>query len=310
MSALPALDLNLIQLFVTIVEAGTLSEAALRQGVTRSHVSRNLQKLERTFGAQLIRRTTRRLELTQQGTVLYEHGARMAREVEAARHALQKLGAEPTGHVRLSLPTGLGELDALRPLLVRFALEHPGLTLRVLFSNRVGDLISSEIDVALRVISQPPQDYVARELGDVKWHLCAAPGYLQRVGAPSHPRDLIRLDFLCPPGTKPRATLRLTSRRGQTHEIQLAPRLQSEYFPFLAQAARDGAGVALLPAYIVQPDLEANRLREVLPAYRTQGAGDKLYILTSPTPYPSTAQRALVDFLKRELEPLLRGFLA
>lgn len=309
MSTLPTLDLNLIQLFVTIVEAGTLSEAASRQGVTRSHVSRNLQKLERAFGAQLIRRTTRRLELTHQGSVLYEHGARMAREVESARHALQKLGAEPTGHVRLSLPTGLGELDALRPLLVRFALAHPSLSLRVLFSNRVSDLISSEIDVALRVVSSPPQDYVARELGDVKWHLCAAPTYLQRAGMPAHPRDLGRLDFLCPPGPKAQSTLRL-HRKGQTYEVKLAPRLQSEYFPFLAEAARDGAGVALLPAYIVQPDLQARRLREVLPAYKAEGPGDKLFILTSPTPYPSTAQRALVDYLKAELEPLLRGFLA
>jgi len=163
--------------------------------------------------------------------------------------------------------------------------------------------------VALRVISTPPQDYVARELGEVKWHLCAAPGYLQRAGKPAHPRDLGRLDFLCPPGPKPQTTLRLT-RKGQVYEAKLAPRLQSEYFPFLAQAARDGAGIALLPAYIVQPDLEAGRLIEVLPAYKAQGPGDKLFILTSPTPYPSTAQRALVDFLKSELEPLLRGFLA
>jgi len=68
--------------------------------------------------------------------------------------------------------------------------------------------------------------------------------------------------------------------------------------------------VALLPAYIVQPDLQARRLREVLPAYKAEGPGDKLFILTSPTPYPSTAQRALVDYLKAELEPLLRDFLA
>jgi len=60
----------------------------------------------------------------------------------------------------------------------------------------------------------------------------------------------------------------------------------------------------------VQPDLQARRLREVLPAYKAEGPGDKLFILTSPTPYPSTAQRALVDYLKAELEPLLRGFLA
>ncbi|MNW12110.1 hypothetical protein D3C71_2097140 [compost metagenome] len=68
--------------------------------------------------------------------------------------------------------------------------------------------------------------------------------------------------------------------------------------------------MALLPAYIVRPDLQAGRLREVLPAYRAEGPGDKLFILTSPTPYPSTAQRALVDYLKAELEPLLRDFLA
>ncbi len=309
MPALPALDLNLIQLFVTIVDAGTLSEAAVRHGVTRSHVSRNLQKLERAFGAQLIRRSTRRLELTQQGSVLYEHGARMAREVESARHALQKLGSEPAGHVRLSIPTGLGELDQLRPLLVSFALRHPSLTLRVLFSNRVSDLISSEIDVALRVMTSPPQDYVARALGDVKWVLCAAPSYLEQFGAPAHPRDLARLHFLGPPDPRPQVTLRLR-RKDQVHEAKLAPRLQSEYFPFLAQAARAGAGVALLPAYVVQQDIEAGRLTPVLPAYQAMGPGEKLFILTTPNPYPSTAQRAVVDFLRTELATLLRDFLA
>ena len=309
MPALPALDLNLIQLFVTIVDAGTLSEAAVRHGVTRSHVSRNLQKLERAFGAQLIRRSTRRLELTQQGSVLYEHGARMAREVESARHALQKLGSEPAGHVRLSIPTGLGELDQLRPLLVSFALRHPSLTLRVLFSNRVSDLISSEIDVALRVMTTPPQDYVARALGDVKWVLCAAPSYLEQFGAPAHPRDLARLHFLGPPDPRPLVTLRLR-RKDQLHEAKLAPRLQSEYFPFLAQAARAGAGVALLPAYVVYADIAAGRLTPVLPAYQAMGPGDKLFILTTPNPYPSTAQRAVVDFLRTELTALLRNFLA
>ena len=119
----------------------------------------------------------------------------------------------------------------------------------------------------------------------------------------------VGFDFLGPPGARPQATLRLRGK-GQPHEVKLATRLQSEYFPFLAQAAREGAGVALLPAYIVRPDLEAGRLLQVLPAYQTEGPGDKLYILTSPTPYPSSAQRALVDFLKRELEPLLRTFLA
>ncbi|GAB1578509.1 LysR family transcriptional regulator [Bordetella petrii] len=298
----PSFDLNLIQLFVTIVDAGTLSEAAVRQGVTRSHVSRGLQKLERAFGAQLIRRTTRRLELTHEGTLLYEHGVRMTREVESARHALHRLGSEPAGHVRLSIPTGLGELD-LQPLLIRFAKQHPGLNLRVLFSNRVSDLISSEIDVALRVVADPPQDYVARKVCDVAWRLCATPAYLRKAGTPAHPRDLARMDFLCPPGDKRYFNLTLM-RKAQAHTVKLAPHLQSEYFPFLAASARAGVGVALLPNYVVRADIAAGRLRIVLPDYEVAGPGDKLFILTTPSPYPSSGMRAVIDFLRAELRSL------
>ncbi|MCW0208375.1 MAG: LysR substrate-binding domain-containing protein [Achromobacter sp.] len=94
------------------------------------------------------------------------------------------------------------------------------------------------------------------------------------------------------------------------HEAKLAPRLQSEYFPFLAQATRAGAGVALLPAYVVHEDIAAGRLTPVLPAYQALGPGDKLFILTTPNPYPSTAQRAVVDFLRTEVTALLGDFLA
>ncbi len=301
MAVSPVLDLNLIQLFVTIVQSGTLSEAAQRQGVTRSHVSRNLQKLERALGAQLIRRTTRRLELTQQGTQLYEHGERIAREVESARHAVQKLGAEPTGHVRLSIPTGLGHED-LSPLLLRFAEQHPEVTLRVLFSNRVSDLIDAEIDVALRVVSEPPLDYVAREICAVQWHLCAAPAYLRRMGTPRQPADLSQAAFLSPPDGKPYVNLVL-HKNAQTHTVKVISRLQSEYFPFLAQGAREGAGIALLPHYIIQNDVKARRLRIVLPDYQVDGPGNKLFILTTPNPYPSSAVRAVIEFLRIELVP-------
>jgi len=303
MTASEPLDLNLIQLFVSIVDAGTLSEAAIRQRITRSHVSRGLQKLERALGAQLIRRTTRRLELTHEGTLLYEHGVRIARELESARHALHKVGSEPAGHVRVSIPTGLGELD-LRPLLIRFAKQHPALNLRVLFSNRVSDLISSEIDVALRVITDPPQDYVAREICDVQWHLCATPEYLRKAGTLAHPRDLVRVSFLCPPGNKQYFSLALRHKT-QTHTIKLVPHMQSEYFPFLAESARAGLGVALLPAYVVREDIARRRLRIVLPQYQVAGPGCKLYILTTPNPYPSSGVRAVVDFLRAELGSLI-----
>src|SRR5690606_3829179 len=104
------LDLNLIRLFVTIIDTGTLSEAAKRHHITKSHVSKSLKRLEAQLNTQLIRRSTRRLELTQQGEVLYQHGLGILRELEAATNQMLMLGAEPTGTVRLSVPTGLAEL--------------------------------------------------------------------------------------------------------------------------------------------------------------------------------------------------------
>lgn len=124
------MDLNLIQAFVDIVEAGNLSEAGRRRGVTRSQVSRQLRELEHQAGAQLLRRTTRRLELTEAGRALYQHGLRILQEVASAQAEIDSLGTTLRGHVRVSVPTGLGD-TFLAPLLLEFTGRHPGISLRV-----------------------------------------------------------------------------------------------------------------------------------------------------------------------------------
>ena len=157
------MDLNLIHLFVEIVEARSFTAAAQKLGMTRSNLSNRLKVLERETGAQLLRRSTRSLELTQAGETLFEHGRRMLQEVETARASIDGLGQTVRGHVRVSVPTGLGRFF-LGDMLLEFAREHPNVTLRVTFNNRVNDLIASEIDVAFKITSAPPQDTVAREV--------------------------------------------------------------------------------------------------------------------------------------------------
>ena len=296
------MDLNLIQAFADIVEAGNLAEAGRRRGVTRSQVSRQLRELETQAGAQLMRRTTRRLELTEAGHALYQHGLRILREVAAAQAEIDSLGKTLRGHVRLSVPTGLGD-SFVAPLLLRFAARHPGITLRVFFANRVVDLISAEIDVALKVTSEPPLDHVAREVCEIGWQLFASPDYLARAGTPLTPADLASCQFLCPPYPGRRFALRL-ERDGQREEVSLSPHLQSEHFPFLLRAVREHHGVALLPAYAGWEDVHAGRLVRVLPAWQPEGLGSRLYLITTPSVHPTLATRALIGFLREEIPAL------
>jgi DNA-binding transcriptional LysR family regulator len=290
------MDLHLIQAFVEIVEAGNLSEAARRRGVTRSHVSRQLAQLEKQAGALLVRRTTRRIQPTEQGSALYEHGVRILRELESARATIDSLGKTLRGHVRVSVPTGLGEAF-LAPLLLDFARQHPGIQLRVLFNNRINDLIASEIDVAVKITSQPPLDTVARVLCRIDWQLYASPAYVKRHGKIKEPHDLHGCQLLCPPAPARKFELRL--QRGEERaSVELLPHLQSEHFPFLVQAVREGAGIALLPAYMAWDDVKNRRIVPVLPQWRAEGLGNRLYVLTTPNVHAPLAVRAFIDHLR------------
>lgn len=297
-----ALDLNLVRSLVEIVDAGTLSEAARRRSVTRSQLSKELKSLERQVGATLLRRTTRRLAPTEPGRALYEHGLRMLAEVDAARAAIDSLGRTVRGHVRLSIPTGLGEFYLAERLLA-FQQTHPDISLRVLFSNRVVDLLASEIDVAVRIVSEPPPDLVARQVCAIRWGLYATPACLAALPPIDAPDDLAAAELLCTPGPERQFTLVL-QQGGQRREIRTRPRLQTEHFPFLRSAMLAGAGVALLPDYAMRDDLHAGRVQRVLPAWQAEGLGQALYILTMADRHPSHAARVLVDYLREVLAPL------
>jgi DNA-binding transcriptional LysR family regulator len=293
------MELQLIQAFVEIIEAGNLSEAARRRAVTRSHVSRQLAQLERQAGAQLLRRTTRRLEPTEQGLALYEHGLRIQRELDAARATIDSLGRTLRGHLRVSVPTGLGEAFLI-PLLLEFGRRNPGITLRVLFSNRVNDLIAAEIDVAVKITSQPPLDTVARELCRIDWQLYAAPAYLAAYGEVAEPQALAGCRFICTPSGTRRFELKLERDEGHA-SVELVPQVQSEHFPFLLRAAQQGAGIALLPAYMAWEDVQAGRLVPVLPQWRAEGLGNRLFVLTTQNLRAPLAVRALIEYLAQEV---------
>ena len=303
-----AMDLNLIGLFVEIVEARSLSAAARKLGMTRANVSQRLKMLERETGAQLLRRSTRSFELTQAGSTLYDCGRRIVEELGTARASIDSLGKTLRGRVRISVPTGFGRLFAGAKLL-EFARANPGIALTVTFNNWIEDLIAAEVDVALKITSTPPLDCVARKICSFEWSLCASADYLREHGPIERPADLEQHALICAPYGGRRVPIELLHREdaADTHTITVPPALESSDYPFLAEAVRGGMGIGVLPDYVIH--LQANRdLLPVLQPYRVVGRQSTLYIVTLPNRYPSPATQALIDFLHDQILELAQSW--
>ncbi|MFM0032437.1 LysR family transcriptional regulator [Paraburkholderia madseniana] len=295
------MDLNLIGLFVEIVESRSLSAAARKLGMTRSNISQRLKLLERETGTQLLRRSTRNFELTQAGHTLYDCGQRMREDLSTARASIDSLGKTLSGRVRISVPTGFGRMF-IGSKLLEFARMHPGITLNVTFSNRIEDLIAAEVDVALKITATPPLDYVARNICTIDWNLYASADYVEKHGPIDSPGDLERQTLVASPYPDRRVTMTLTHQRDEAdiHTITMQPSLQSSDYPFLTEAVCQGMGIGLLPAYVPHAPMSCGLLR-ILPQYRVAFLQNTLYIVTLPNRYPSPATQAVIDYLRAEI---------
>jgi DNA-binding transcriptional LysR family regulator len=296
------MDLNLIRLFVEIVDSRSLSAAARNLGVTRSNISHRLKMLERETGAQLLRRSTRSIDLTEAGHALYDGGRRMLEELSATRASIDRLGETLSGHVRISVPTGFGRMF-VAPMLLEFMRTHPDISLSVVFNNRIQSLIEAQVDVALKITLHPPQECVARYICPIHWRLFASSDYLLKHGPIETPADLQHHTLVGSPYPGQSVTLKLIQGdSSETLTVTLPAILQSADFPFLTQAVSQGIGIGLLPAYAAHAGHEM--LQPILPSYQIADLGGALYMLTMPNRYPSPSTRALIDYLCESIAPL------
>ena len=289
------MDLQSLTLLVEILDAGNLSAAARRLKMTRANVSYHLNQLERSVGAQLVRRTTRRAEPTEIGLRLYQHGVAIQGELLAARESVTTLGQGLQGRVRLSVPSGYGQL-VMADWLIDFKRQYPGIVLDVVFENRIEDLLRDEVDIAIRVIPEPPQNLVAREMGPVRYVACASADYAAR-----HPLP-VQLDALQGAPVVTAAVigrqLRVSAYQGETRrEVILEPTLISENFLFLRQAILAGLGIGLVPDYVVQEAVRKGDVATTLDDWRLSIFGTQMFMLYMPNRQHTRAIRTFIDFV-------------
>lgn len=289
------MDAQSLVLLADIVEAGNLSLAARRLKVSRANISYHLAQLEKSLGQQLLRRTTRRLEPTELGFRLYQHGCLIRDELLAARESVASLGRGLHGQVRMSMPTGFGNM-VMSDWLIDFKRQYPDISLELVFENRVDDLLRDEVDLAIRVMSEPPPQLVAIQLCDVSYVVCASAEYAQTHPMPVELDDLRRLPVLT--SAVVGRDLRLSAYQGDTRrELILHPTLASENFQFLREAVLAGLGLGLVPDYVIQLDVAQGRAVTGLREWRLSVFGTRMFLLRMPGRYQTLAVRTLIDFV-------------
>jgi len=181
--------------FVRVVEEGSFTEAAKRLGVTKSHVSKLVTRLEERLGALLLHRTTRRLTVTEAGRAYYERCADAITTVDQAQDEVRCLHRGLRGHLRITLPTGFGLLSLSEPL-TAFKIRHPDLGVEAIFTDRHVDLLAEGFDLAVRGGDLPDSSLVARRILSFQRMVCASPAYLDRRGSPEEPEELVNHECL------------------------------------------------------------------------------------------------------------------
>jgi DNA-binding transcriptional LysR family regulator len=297
------MDTKSLTLLVEILDAGNLSEAARRLKMTRANVSYHLNQLERSVGMQLVRRTTRHIEATEIGLKLYQHGRSIQDELVAARESVETLGKTPQGRVRLSVPSGYGQF-VMTPWLLEFKQAYPDIVLDVLFENSVDDLLRDEVDIAVRIMSEPPQNLVARELGQVRYVACASPAYADAHGLAQRPEDLAQTRIIS--AAVIGRPLRLSAYYGgqPRQHVVLEPTVISRNYAFLRDAIRAGLGVGVVPDYVVHDDIARGELLPMLSEWRLSIFGRGMYMLYMPNRHHPRAISMMIEFI---LERAQRG---
>jgi DNA-binding transcriptional LysR family regulator len=280
--------------FSRVVEEGSFSAAARKLGLSKASVSREISALEQRLGAQLLRRTTRQMSLTEVGEVFHERCQRVVEAAKDAESSVSQLQEAPRGAIRLAVPMSFGHLQ-LAPRLPRFLARYPHIQVNVDATDRIVDLVHERVDLSVRIGRPREQSYVRRKLCPIRLLMCASPEYLERCGAPQIPEDLSEHNCL---GYTDRRTTWLFSTG---ERIKTTATLNINNGDAIRQAALVGYGIAYLPSFLLADDVHAGRLVPLLTRH-TQHETNLLAVYPASRHVPPKV-RAMIEWLAEELGP-------
>ncbi|MEO8882446.1 MAG: LysR family transcriptional regulator [Devosia sp.] len=257
--------LDSIRMFVRVVESGSFSAVALEAGVGQPAVSKQIAALEAHLGAQLLRRTSRSMTLTDAGQTFYESAIRVVGELEAAESAIGRGQATPSGLVRVSTAPVFGR-HYIVPRLPEFFVRFPDVSVELSISERVVNLVEDGIDLAIRVGGLTDSSMIAKRLAATSFVLVATPAYLDKHGTPATPADLDRhLRVVYAPHGEARPWEFMSPSGPVTHYPK--GNFRTADAENIRTATLSGLGLALAPAYMFAAEISSGAVRIVLSEY-------------------------------------------
>jgi DNA-binding transcriptional LysR family regulator len=292
------MDLNAVQMLVTIVQAGSMTAGAERLGVPLPTVSRRLRALEQTLKVELLERSARGVKLTEAGTRLYEHASRGLELLQEGHDAVMSDQAHVQGKLRLSVPPSFSPWYRL---ISDFQRDHPDVRVQLLSTERRVHPVEDGIDVALRVGKVEHEALIARHLLDYRHVLVASPAFLAAYGSPTQPGDLIELPCATwTLGANTNSTWRFADESVEPNAV-----LSTNDSMHLLQSVMAGEVITELPPFLVKDAIEAGLLVPLLVDYPLPNAS--LNLLYPAHRHPSAVVRTYLEYCRKRIPWLVEA---
>ncbi|TQN57359.1 LysR family transcriptional regulator [Agrobacterium tumefaciens] len=282
------MDIEDLRTFVAVADAGGVSAAARRLGVSKSIVSRRLLRVEADLGVQLLARTTRGAALTEAGITFREHAARASAEIDTARETILPTG-ELRGRLRVSMPLTFGP-SHFAPVLAEMARQHPQLHIHTSYSDRFVDLIAEGFDCAIRSAYLQDSNLIAKRVGPINGKLVASPAYIEAHGSPKTTEQIADHQALMQ-GTEPWQFM----DGDRIVTVQPQGRFKADSATALAAAAAAGLGIAWLPDCITHAYVASGELVPIMTRYPVPPGAT--YVVRPPSQHPTRKVRVLTEML-------------
>jgi len=286
-----------LPIFVTVVECGSFSLASQKLGLSKSAVSKRITLLEQSLGIQLLHRTTRSLSLTEAGARYFDYVRPAVKLAEEGLDAISELQQAPQGNLRIAVPMVFGRLH-IAPLIPEFLCRYPKIQLQMQMDDKTTDLIAGGFDLAIRIGDLPDSSLIARKIAPCLSVICASPEYLARHAAPQTPQQLSQHNCLFYSYFRDGVEWTFFSPQGTTR-IQPNGNYQVNNSDAIHQATLDGLGIANLPRFMVDADLQAGRLQALLADHPLPEHG--IYAVYPQRKYLPTKVSVLIEFLMEKL---------
>jgi DNA-binding transcriptional LysR family regulator len=298
--------LGLINIYIRVVETGSIAAAARAQGISAAAVSQSIMRLETHLGVRLLSRTTRRMALTECGTRYFEKVRHIPHDIALAAQAAA-IASEPQGTLVIATTAAFGR-HVLAPLMPAFTAAYPRVSVEMMGTDRSVDHRLEGVDVSIRIGAQLNDRLIARHIASRPFIFCASPAYLDRAGVPETPDDLQHhacLLFRYP--TDGRLLPWYFVQDGKRFEARVNPCFVCDDIDMLAQIAVNGGGVARLASFIARPLIDSARL---LPLFQSSATGGTLaqsetmdiYACVTERSALSAKVRAFIGFVEAAMQ--------